>query len=73
MPLFYYKTVYYVIAQLVYHVTTLYIVSARSLTGCNAEKNAPSVRVDFSVSGENVRAADKRGAGPAGLAKISDF
>ena len=43
-------------------------IAARSFTGCNAEKNAPSVRVDFPVSGENVRAADKRGAGPAGLA-----
>jgi hypothetical protein len=28
------------------------------------------LRVDFPVSGENVSEADKRGAGPAGLAKI---
>ena len=26
----------------------------------------PSLRADFPVSGENVRKADKRGAGPAG-------
>ena len=28
----------------------------------------PLTRVDFPASGENVRKADKRGAGPAGLA-----
>ena len=28
----------------------------------------PLTRADFPVSGENVRVADKRGAGPAGLA-----
>ena len=28
---------------------------------------APLTRADFPVSGENVREADKRGAGPAGL------
>ena len=38
-----------------------------------ARNLAPSMRVDFPVSGENVREADKRGAGPAGLAKIFDF
>ena len=32
-----------------------------------ARSSAPSLRADFPVSGENVCAADKRGAGPAGL------
>ena len=32
-----------------------------------ARKRPPLPRVDFPDSGENVRAADKRGAGPAGL------
>ena len=33
---------------------------------------APSLRADFPASGENVREADKRGAGPAGLLSVSE-
>ena len=35
-------------------------------------KRPPLTRADFPVSGENVRAVDKRGAGPAGLS-FCDF
>ena len=33
---------------------------------------APSLRADFPASGENVREADKRGAGPAGLSSVCE-
>ena len=53
---------------------------SHSPTNCHLSVSLPPeavlalpLGVDFPDSGENVREADKRGASPAGLAKISDF